>query len=174
MRTISAGRASRVYITSNAQSLAATMTLRTERYLAEIGAATRQNAKLVYEMAQQLSQTRYFSLETLALMGHPYSRRYSNPPLRAAIVNRQSGQLYRGWRWTYTRQPDGWLAVVYNSSAHARYMPGTTRMIPRPIIEEALQRTENARRGNMGAARKRGLEAARASGLVGPARKRKK
>jgi len=49
------------------------------------------------DYARSLTGTRYFSLRQLADLGHPYSRRYPNPPIEPYIINRQSGSLHQGW-----------------------------------------------------------------------------
>lgn len=146
-------------MTSNAERLAATMTHRTTKYIKEVCEAVRDNGKLLYEKSKQFTNRRWYSLEQLRQMGHPYARRDPRPPVRPHIINRQTGNLHRNWRWNWARTPDGCRATVYNNAFNARFMRdirGTLTMIARPVRAEAIKRTKDARARNLKRARRRG------------------
>lgn len=144
-------------IVTNAGNLSGRMKAQTEKYVEEVREAQVQNAKLVMEKAKQFSNQRFFSLQQLRKMGHPYAKRDPRPPVKAHIINRQSGTFYASWQMRVLKNSEGIYASVYNSAPWARYMVGTKKMIARPILDEALFRTQDRRRKNLQNARKRGL-----------------
>ena len=150
----------RPMITTNASKLADTMHRRS-KYPAHIAQAMKKNAAVVEKKAKQFTQRRFYSLETLRRMGHPYARRAPNPPVKPHIINRQSGAVHAGWRTHYQRTRDGARATVSNGAAHAKFLRGTRVMIARPVLEEAIKRTKRERDRNVRNARRRGLRASR-------------
>ena len=146
-------------ITSNAARLSATMTHRTTKYIKEVGEAVRANGKLIYEKSKQFTNRRWYSLEQLRQMGHPYAKRAPRPPVMPHIINRQSNNLHRNWRWNWARTPDGVRATIYNNAFTAPFMrdvQGTATMIARPVRAETIKRTKTARAVNLKRARRRG------------------
>jgi len=88
--------------------------------------AGRLSQESALEIARGLSSGT-ISSHQLAVMGHPYARRRPRPPQDAAIINRQSGRFYHGWRL------DGGKLV--NDTGYAPFLfHGTRRMIARPIL----------------------------------------
>ena len=108
--------------------------------------AEQQSARTALEVAHELSSGR-FSAAQLARMGHPY-RIGGTPPQDAAIINRQSGEFYRGWRVIGPRRAGSSLTTkLINESPNAqRLQRGTSRMIARPILVRIGQRVEGQRR----------------------------
>jgi len=145
-------------ITTNAGELAARLRARSEQYAREVRAANEQNANLVMRKARQFTAQRFFSLADLRRMGHPYAKRRPFPPVRPHILNRQNGEVHRAWLVRVRRYADGSTASVVNTAPYAKYMTaeGTTKMIGRPVLEEALERTRGERASNMRRARRRG------------------
>lgn len=141
---------------SNAGYLVTRLRSRSDKYVEEVRAAVRDNANLVYVKARQFSQRRFFSLAQLRKMGHPYAVRNPRPPVRAHIINRQSGALYGAWRVNVKKNPDGITCTVMNTAPWAKYMLGTKKMIARPILDEAVARTKAERDRNLHNARRRG------------------
>ncbi len=147
-------------LTTNAGNLAARMRTRSQHYAKECAVALRENAETLKRKAQQFSQRRFFSLRDLRKMGHPYAVRAPRPPVRAHILNRQNGRLYQAWRVSVVRpNTDRVTATVYNTAPYSRYMLGTRYMIPRPILDEALARTNDVRARNLKRARDRAYRA---------------
>lgn len=147
----------RPVIVTNAGNLSGRMKAQSEKYVQEVREAQVQNAKLVMEKAKQFSQRQFFSSAQLAKMGHPYSKVAPMPPMKEYIINRQSGTFYASWQMRVLKNAEGIYASVYNTAPWARYMVGTKKMIARPILDEALERTKDRRRKNLQNARKRGL-----------------
>lgn len=145
-------------ITTNAGELAARMRARTENYVREVRAANEENARVVMRKARQFTSQRFFSLSQLRKMGHPYAKRAPMPPVRPHILNRQNGRLHNSWLVRVRRYADGSTASVVNTAEYAKYMTadGTTKMIGRPVLEEALKRTAGERARNLRNARRRG------------------
>lgn len=145
-------------ITTNAGELAARIRVRGTKYLREIRRANEDNANLVMRKARQFTAQRFFSLAQLRAMGHPYAKRNPFPPVRPHILNRQNGLLHRSWLVRVRRYGDGSTASVVNTAPYAKYMTaeGTTKMIGRPVLDEALARTQPERARNMRNARRRG------------------
>lgn len=143
---------------TNAGKLAQQQRARSQKYAQEVQAAVRQNAEVLKRKAMQFSQRQFFSLKALRKMGHPYAVRDPRPPVQAHIINKQSGDLYGKWRINVKKNSDGMTATVMNTSEHAKYMMGgpKSRMIPRPILDEAMKRTQDERRRNLRNARRRG------------------
>jgi hypothetical protein len=108
--------------------------------------AEAKSADEALRIARELSSGR-FSLAQLARMGHPY-RIGGVPPQDAAIVNKQTGAFYRGWRVIGPRQRGGDLAtkLVNDSPQAERLSRGTSRMIARPILTRIRERVEGKRR----------------------------
>jgi len=149
-------------ITTNAGNLAVRQRARSALYIEEVEKACRQNAEVVKKKAQQFSQRRFFSLEDLRRMGHPYAVRAPHPPVAAHILSRQSGKLYGMWKVSVVKtDPNRVVYTVYNRAPYAKYMMGTTKMIPRPILDEALTRTKDERARNIKRARDRAYQRAR-------------
>lgn len=146
------------HITSNARNLAVSMRRRSKLYAEAITEATRENAETVRKQAYNFSRNRYYSLKQLRQMGHPYSRRAPMPPKPAYLINRQGGQFRAGWQVRWTRTKDGAVGTVYNRAPHAEYMMGTRKMIPRPILDEAMRRTKRERDRNIKRARDRAYQ----------------
>jgi len=142
-------------VTSNAKQLSARIERRSAWYVKEIQEATKENGELVRKRARTFTARRYFSLKQLREMGHPYAKRAPRPPVAAHIINRQTGEIHRRWTLTHRRTVDGILVWVTNQAKHAKYMLGTTKMIVRPVLEEAVKRTKPQRDRNIRNARRR-------------------
>lgn len=148
-------------IVTNAGNLAARQRRRSEKYIAEVQEANAQNAGVLMKKAKQFSQRQFVSTAQLRRMGHPYAVRDPRPPVRAHIINRQNGLLYQSWRTSNVRTgTDKTVATVYNTAPYSRYMMGTTKMIARPILSEAMSRTRVERERNINNARRRAYYAA--------------
>lgn len=108
--------------------------------------AERQSAQSALEIARELSSGR-FSTAQLRALGHPY-RIGGVPPQDPAIINRQSGRFYHGWRIIPPRQSQGGLVtrLVNDSPQAKRLSRGTSRMIARPILQRIAERTRPRRR----------------------------
>lgn len=93
-------------------------------------------------------------------MGNPYSLRRSNPPMHPAIINRQTGAFWRGWRRTLGHWRGGRLvSFIYNLDPKARWLVrGTTRMIRRPIKETLVRFIEPDRYARLKMAMRRALK----------------
>lgn len=96
--------------------------------------------------------TRYYSLQTLAKMGHPYA---SGTPggLHPGIINVQSGEFFRGFR-ILGPEVDRSKAVLYvtNQSWKAGLLlAGNGRMIPRPWDTYLMWHLQRALRPKLGA-----------------------
>jgi len=87
----------------------------------------------------------------------------ATPKLPAAphIINRQSGKFQEGWRLRTWRRGDRITYDVENTVPYAKRLRGTKYMIERPVLEEAVARTDGLRRRNLERARERGLRAAK-------------
>ena len=143
-------------IVTNAGRLGERLRGSSEKYVHEVREAIRGNAEILRKKARQFSQRRFYSLAQLRKMGHPYATRHPRPPIQAHIINKQSGRLYDSWRINIKPNPDGMTATVFNTAPYSKYMMGTRYMIPRPILDEALERTKAERRRNLHNARRRG------------------
>ena len=144
-----------VTLATNAHSLATQQATRGGKMLGVIYEAFRARGKRVFENARRYSSVQYLSLRQLRTGGHPYSRRGVLPSIYAHtviprpglgapppfMVNLQSGDMHRKWGWRAYRSADGVSVTVYNYSSHARYFSarGTRFMIPRPILEHAVE-----------------------------------
>lgn len=97
--------------------------------------AERSSADDALDFARKLSSGP-FSSSQLSAMGHPY-RRGGYPPAPSFIINKQTGQFYRGWRVEGPRTVSGTLSTtLVNDAPHAKLLErGTRRMIPRPIFQ---------------------------------------
>ncbi len=125
--------------------------LRLRRRAQALEQAVRQAEKQSAEEALKLARfysTGMFSSRQLEKLGHPYSRRRSNPPQDAAIINYHRGVFYRGWKIRPTRKSGtGLVTTLYNDSPVARFLlKGTRFMIPRPILARIRERLKNTRR----------------------------
>jgi hypothetical protein len=91
------------------------------------------------------------SAAELRLLGHPYGIGRT-PPQDPAIINVQTEEFVNSWHQDGPRvQQDGSITTVFeNTSEHAKYLElGTSRMIPRPLVEAVVAEIEpivNARR----------------------------
>ena len=145
-------------ITTNAGVLAGRLRVRSEQYVEEVRAAQVANGDLLLKKVKQFTQRRFVSTQQLRKLGHPYAKRDPRPPVRAHILNKQAGLLYSSWKVNVRRYPDGATVSVVNTAPYAKYMTaeGTTKMIGRPIFDEALKRTQEQRQRNLHNARRRG------------------
>ena len=101
----------------------------------ELKSAETQAALSGLSVARKLSSGRLTSRQ-LRKMGSPYATRNPRPPGDPAVINRQSGRFYQGWRVVAPRnQGAHTITRLENTSAHARYLhAGTRKMIARPIL----------------------------------------
>lgn len=100
--------------------------------------AGRKTGQFALEAARRFSSGPYTTAQLVA-MKHPYARRLPRPPLPPEVINRQSGDFYRGWRLTGE-------ATLTNTSRHAIYLfTGTRRMIRRPILEKIASEVKGQR-----------------------------
>lgn len=143
-------------LVTNAGNLAARQRRRSVQYIKEIEQANRENAEVLRRKAAQFSQRQFFSTKQLAEMDHPYAVRAPRPPVRAHIINRQSGTFHKSWRVSTVRTgTDRVVSTVYNTAPWSKYMMGTKYMIARPILDEAMARTKTERDRNIKRARDR-------------------
>ena len=153
-------------ITSNANRLAATMQRRGPNYLKEVNAALKRNSKLVYTKSRQFSQRQFASAADLAAAGHPYARLHPGRlPVAAHIINKQLGKFHRSWHWNFIVTPNKAQGTIWNAADYAKFMYGTKYMIERPVLKEALKRTQQERDQNMKAARGRAYRPTPMGGL---------
>ena len=133
------------------------MERRAERYVEEVNEAVRDNTKLVYKKARQFSQRRFASLADLRRAGHPYARLHPGRlPVAAHIINKQLGKFHRSWRWNFIVGGNmNAKGTIWNAAKYAKFMLGTKYMIERPVLKEALKRTESERDQNIKVARGR-------------------
>ncbi len=145
-------------ITTNAGVLAGRLRVRSQQYVKEVREAQKENGDLLLRKCKQFTNQRFFSTSQLRRMGHPYATRDPRPPVRPHILNRQSGALHERWKVNVRNYPDGVTVSVVNTAPYAKYMTedGTTKMIGRPVLEEALRRTQAQRSRNLRNARRRG------------------
>lgn len=146
-------------LTSNASELSALMERRAEMYAAEIRRSQLENASLIMEKARELSSQRRLSTLQQQMMGNPYASAHPHPPLPPYIINDQGGSFSKSWVVEEQDGPDGPTATVTNTAPHAKYMRGTSRMIPRPVLDEAIRETAQQRRLNLDAHRRRAMSA---------------
>lgn len=119
--------------------------------------AEKESAENALQIARELSSGKFSSFQ-LRMMGHPY-RIGGVPPADPAIINRQTGRFYHGWRVLPPRKSEsGILTQLVNESPYARYLlRGTSRMIARPILVRIRERAEPRRRALYRAAIRRTL-----------------
>ncbi len=145
-------------ITTTAGVLAARLRVKSEQYVKEVRAAQAENGTVLMRKARQFTAQRFYSTKQLRRMGHPYAKRAPRPPVKPHILNRQNGLLHQSWKVNTRRYSDGVTVSVVNMAPYAKYMTadGTTKMIGRPVLEEALKRTKDERTRNLRNARRRG------------------
>lgn len=123
--------------------------------------AERQTVEQAQAEAKRISQGQYKTAQLIA-MGHPYSKRRPRPPDDPAIINFQSGDLFRGWRRKTGNWSGGTLfSYVFNVSDHAAEIEagGTSKslQIARPIARRVQQRVRAQRLHRLEAAVRRVL-----------------
>jgi hypothetical protein len=89
--------------------------------------------------AKRFSQGGY-KTDVLAQMGHPYAKRRPRPPQDTAIINLQTGDLFRGWRRRTGNWRGGTLSsFVFNVSRDAALVEAMGQRgspsIRRPLTE---------------------------------------
>lgn len=98
-----------------------------------------------------------FSLAELTAMGHPYARRVARlrkrgvvvsvPVLPPEVINVQTGAFRAAWR---TKGPmvagETVTTTLTNDDPAARWMAGTSKMVPRPVLEAVKARVVIRRR----------------------------
>ncbi len=102
------------------------------------------------------------SLKDLAKMGHPYRRGggAKGLPHPAWLIHTQGGQFLRRWQLAVSKTQDGGTATVYNRTPYASYLQGgTSKMIPRPILQRVLLDTKNQRKASYDLIRRAAIEA---------------
>jgi hypothetical protein len=104
--------------------------------------------KDLLDKVRELSSFRFFSLDELADMGHPYSTKYA--PGAAGIpdylINVQSGNYLASWTMTARQDVDTVVLSVENWAPYAPYLHGgTNRMRARKIGPAALEMTKDLR-----------------------------
>lgn len=142
------------YITTNAAKLAMkrkNVVLAINNYIA---GRMDEYGELVLQKVRTLSSKRYASLKDLHYMGHPYAKRHYGGkfkkgmaimPAPAYILNRQSSELFRGWRRTkgFVNQRHNAAEVkLFNRKKHsAAIIRGgpKSKMIRRPIVDTAVK-----------------------------------
>jgi len=107
------------------------------------------------KIAKDFSGQRYFSLMQLAMMDHPYAVRHSSLgfprgmgvritqrrllSLDPAVINNQSGDFLKHWRYVVITGRAGPTGRIINDSAHAGALDtGTWKMIRRPIRQRIV------------------------------------
>lgn len=145
-------------ITTTAGVLAGRLRVQSQQYVKEVRAAQVTNGELLLRKVKQFTNQRFYSTAQLRRMGHPYATRAPRPPVKPHILNRQNGLLYQSWKVNVRNYPDGATVSVVNTAPYAVYMTaaGTTKMIGRPVLDEALRRTQEERTRNLRNARRRG------------------
>lgn len=122
-----------------------------------IETAEEETLQEAYETAIRLSQGRY-SLQKLARMGHPYARAHPRPPQDEAIINAQSRRFLMSWGKSRTVwNGDGTLSMLVNDAPHAKYLYGTSLMIPRPIVDRIAESVLVSRRRRLAEAVRKAL-----------------
>ena len=155
----------------------------TDLYLKEVSDANFRNGMLIYDLVRSYSAQEFFTMNELRLMGHPYRRLgielddkkragylKGDVGLPPYIVNRHSRTTVEtaGFydSWTVTRREEksakGQISIlIVNTAPYGKYFnaKGTKKMIGRPILEQALEKTKDERRYNLNMARLKALKA---------------
>lgn len=138
-------------VSSNATELAARFRQRAASVGREMRQAAWEHGKVIKEKAQEFSNLSDHTLKQLATYYKrkprgAYSRgRSANRPHPDHLIHRQSGALYAGWKFGVTTAGGNFVTTCRNSAPHARYMRGTRRMRPRPVLDEAVRQTARQR-----------------------------
>lgn len=74
-----------------------------------------------------------------------YSRRAPAPPANPGIINAQTGRLKASWFSSVGTTGWTWETQVKNSSPEFEFMGGTSKMIPRMVVQLAMERERQAR-----------------------------
>jgi len=147
---------------------------RASKYMPELlDRATEEWIDALYQEVRQNSGTQYYSLDELAVMGHPYGWATPDAPWRHegvlgftdAVINLQTGEYFEGWRKEVRREGDRAIGTVCNIAPHAIFLmeeEGTKFMRPRPILHMSLERA----RADMGNAIRRGIYRAKQEALA--------
>lgn len=95
--------------------------------------ALQQVLPLVREVMLATVGTRYYSLHQLAAMGHPYGYGRT-PPMHPGVINKQSGDFYRGFIVAGPVHSGNQLSIFVSStdSKSDMLLSGRGRMIARP------------------------------------------
>lgn len=117
-----------------------------ERIEQDLYAAEVENSEAALRIAREQSDGP-ISAKELAQMGHPFARRAPQSPPPAEVLNRQSGEAYRGW---YVEGPFLGRTAIYfriNNRVHyRRFWAGTRTTIPRPVAAAIVRRLAPERR----------------------------
>lgn len=91
-------------------------------------------------VAQRLSSGG-LSPATLALLGHPYSRRRASPRIPVLPINRQTGRFYAGWKKVSPRRRGAKLvSIIRNRDPKAKkVVEGDSKVFPRPIDKAIIE-----------------------------------
>lgn len=138
------------------QKLTARMRQRIAAITPAVLAAEQLSGKALVHRAKALSSG-FLKTKTLAAMGHPY-RYGGDPPIDPSIINAQAGSLRDQWQFRLTFTSSGSRLTLFNTSGHARFMLGTDRMIPRPILHAVARLEEGARFQRLRAAKTAALK----------------
>ena len=87
-----------------------------------------------------------------------YGTRSPMPPMDPAVVNLQSGRLSRSWQTRLVLKPDGTSVTLWNTTPYAKYLLGTRKMIPRPILQKVIELERAARLHRLAKANSRALK----------------
>lgn len=114
----------------------------------EIKASEQVTVQHALSIARVLSSGRLTGAQ-LARMGHPY-RIGGTAPQDPAIINRQTGAFFRGWRIVGPEAKGGNLSTrLVNDAPHAALLfGGTQKMVARPILERIDQLVAARRAAN--------------------------
>jgi len=124
------------------------LTLRTRSRVAEFTPAIMEAERLsglaMVKRARALSQGWLRTRDIRRMKPRPYSIG-GNPPVDPAIINRQTGNLQWRWQSRVTKQQDSVQITLWNTARYAKYMIGTFKMQPRPILEAVFRLEQGAR-----------------------------
>jgi hypothetical protein len=90
--------------------------------------------------------TRYYSLQALAMMHHPYAATHPNPPMPPGVINKQSGRFFESFVVTAPTKIKSTIVLSVYSMDQERFeqLYMSAYMIPRTYIE-LLRSRMNAR-----------------------------
>jgi hypothetical protein len=140
------------------KEIAVTLRRRALQMEREVRATEAETAREALKIARLLSSGLY-TLARLRRMGHPYAAARPQPPQNRAIINAQTGTFFRSWKIRGPRKTARGIVtkLVNDSSVGPLLVKGTSRMIPRPIVDAIRERIAAGRRRRLDQAIRRSL-----------------